>query len=142
MIEVVNEILPKVKARYLMGVGSPQNILEAIERGVDMFDCVMPTRNGRNAMLFTYQGTMNMRNKKWEKDFSPVDPDGCDIDLVTTKAYLHHLFKAQELLALKIPTIHNIPFYLWLMGQARDHIIKGDFCVWKARMAEELSRRL
>lgn len=108
MIEVVNEILPKDKPRYLMGVGTPQNILEAIERGVDMFDCVMPTRNGRNAMLFTYQGTMNMRNKKWEKDFSPVDPDGCDIDLVTTKAYLHHLFKAQELLAMQIASIHNL----------------------------------
>jgi queuine tRNA-ribosyltransferase len=97
MIEVVNEILPKDKPRYLMGVGTPQNILEAIERGVDMFDCVMPTRNGRNAMLFTYQGTMNMRNKKWEMDFSPIDPDGCETDKVYTKAYLHHLFKAGEL---------------------------------------------
>lgn len=103
MIEVVNEILPKDKPRYLMGVGTPQNLLEAIERGVDMFDCVMPTRNGRNAMLFTYNGTMNMRNKKWEMDFSPVDPDGCDIDQITTKAYLHHLFKAQGSLPCRLP---------------------------------------
>ncbi|MCI6619476.1 MAG: tRNA guanosine(34) transglycosylase Tgt, partial [Prevotella sp.] len=108
MIEVVNEILPKDKPRYLMGVGTPQNLLEGIERGVDMFDCVMPTRNGRNAMLFTYQGTMNLRNKKWENDFTPIDPEGCETDRVYTKAYLHHLFKAQELLAMQIASIHNL----------------------------------
>ena len=111
MVEVVNEILPKDKPRYLMGVGTPWNILENIERGVDMFDCVMPTRNGRNAMLFTYEGTINMKNKKWEDDFTPIDPDGCDIDRITTKAYLHHLFKAQEYLALQIASIHNLAFY-------------------------------
>ena len=116
MIEVVNGILPKDKPRYLMGVGTPQNILEAIERGVDMFDCVMPTRNGRNAMLFTYEGTMNMRNKKWEADFSPIDPEGCLIDRIHSKAYLHHLFKAQELLAMQIASIHNLSFYLRLVG--------------------------
>ena len=110
MVEIVNEILPKDKPRYLMGVGTPWNILEGIERGVDMFDCVMPTRNGRNAQLFTYQGTMNMKNKKWEDDFSPIDPDGCDVDLVTSKAYLHHLFKAQEYLGPQIASIHNLAF--------------------------------
>jgi queuine tRNA-ribosyltransferase len=115
MIEVVNGILPKDKPRYLMGVGTPINILEGIERGVDMFDCVMPTRNGRNAMLFTQNGIMNMRNKKWEDDFSPVDPDGTAyVDRVYSKAYLHHLFKAQELLAMQIASIHNLAFYLWL----------------------------
>ena len=115
MIEVVNGILPKDKPRYLMGVGTPVNILEGIERGVDMFDCVMPTRNGRNAMLFTQNGIMNLRNKKWEDDFSPLDPDGTSyVDKAYSKAYLHHLFKAQELLALQIASIHNLAFYLWL----------------------------
>ena len=141
MIEVVNEILPKDKPRYLMGVGTPQNILEAIERGVDMFDCVMPTRNGRNAMLFTYEGTMNMRNKKWEDDFSPIDPDGCEIDRIHTKAYLHHLFKAQELLALQIASIHNLAFYLRLVTDARQHIIAGDFVQWKRSVIEQLGQR-
>ena len=141
MIEVVNEILPKDKPRYLMGVGTPQNILEAIERGVDMFDCVMPTRNGRNAMLFTYEGTMNMRNKKWEDDFSPIDPDGCEIDRIHTKAYLHHLFKAQELLALQIASIHNLAFYLRLVTDARQHIIAGDFIQWKRSVIEQLGQR-
>lgn len=141
MIEVVNEILPKNKPRYLMGVGTPQNILEAIERGVDMFDCVMPTRNGRNAMLFTYEGTMNMRNKKWEMDFSPVDPDGCEIDRVTTKAYLHHLFKAQELLAMQIASIHNLAFYLRLVTDARKHILAGDFVQWKNSVVAQLGQR-
>lgn len=141
MIEVVNEILPKDKPRYLMGVGTPQNILEAIERGVDMFDCVMPTRNGRNAMLFTYEGTMNMRNKKWEMDFSPVDPDGCEIDRVTTKAYLHHLFKAQELLAMQIASIHNLTFYLRLVTDARKHILAGDFVQWKNGVVAQLGQR-
>ena len=141
MIETVNEILPCDKPRYLMGVGTPQNILEAIERGVDMFDCVMPTRNGRNAMLFTYEGTMNMRNKKWETDFTPIDPDGCYVDRVHTKAYLHHLFKAGELLAMQIASIHNLAFYLRLVGDARKHIIAGDFVKWKASVADNLGRR-
>ena len=141
MIEVVNDILPKDRPRYLMGVGTPQNLLEAIERGVDMFDCVMPTRNGRNAMLFTYEGTMNMRNKKWEQDFSPIDPDGCDIDRMHSKAYLHHLFKAQELLALQIASIHNLAFYLRLVGDARAHIEKGDFTQWKRSVIDQLGQR-
>lgn len=142
MIEVVNEILPKDRPRYLMGVGTPQNILEGIERGVDMFDCVMPTRNGRNAMLFTYQGTMNMRNKKWENDFSPIDPDGCDIDRIHTKAYLHHLFKAQELLAMQIASIHNLAFYLRLVKDARRHIEAGDFVAWKRSVVDQLGKRV
>lgn len=142
MIEVVNEILPKDKPRYLMGVGTPANILEGIERGVDMFDCVMPTRNGRNALLFTYDGTMNMRNKKWEYDYTPVDPTGCDVDQITTKAYLHHLFKAQEFLALQIASIHNLSFYLRLVTDAREHIINGDFTQWKKSVLENISRRL
>ena len=142
MIEVVNEILPKDKPRYLMGVGTPQNLLEGIERGVDMFDCVMPTRNGRNAMLFTYEGTMNMKNKKWEDDFSPIDPNGCEIDRIHTKAYLHHLFKAQELLAMQIASIHNLSFYLRLVGDARKHIIAGDFTPWKKSVIEQLGRRI
>ena len=141
MVEVVNEILPKDKPRYLMGVGTPWNILENIERGVDMFDCVMPTRNGRNAMLFTYEGTINMKNKKWKDDFTPIDPDGCDIDRITTKAYLHHLFKAQEYLALQIASIHNLAFYLRLVGDAREHIIKGDFTQWKKSIIENMQRR-
>lgn len=143
MIEVVNEILPKDKPRYLMGVGTPQNLLEGIERGIDMFDCVMPTRNGRNAMLFTRHGTMNMKNKKWEMDFSPLDEEGTSyVDTTYSKAYLHHLFKAQELLALQIASIHNLAFYLWLVGEARQHIIAGDFMGWKAKMVEELGRRI
>ena len=141
MIEVVNEILPKDRPRYLMGVGTPQNILEAIERGVDMFDCVMPTRNGRNAMLFTYEGTMNMRNQKWADDFSPIDPDGCDIDRIHSKAYLHHLFKAQELLAMQIASIHNLAFYLRLVTDARMHIEQGDFTQWKRSVIDNLGRR-
>lgn len=143
MIEVVNEILPKDKPRYLMGVGTPANLLEGIERGVDMFDCVMPTRNGRNAMLFTAEGIMNMRNKKWEDDFSPLDPMGtASVDTFYTKAYVHHLFKAQELLALEIASIHNLTFYLWLVGQARQHIIAGDFRSWKNLMIKKVTNRL
>ncbi len=142
MIETVNEILPKDKPRYLMGVGTPQNILEAIERGVDMFDCVMPSRNGRNAMLFSYQGTMNMRNKKWEDDFSPIDAEGCLVDRIHSKAYLHHLFKAQELLAMQIASIHNLSFYLRLVSDARSHIIAGDFVQWKRSVIDNLSRRV
>lgn len=143
MVEVVNSILPKDKPRYLMGVGTPINLLENIERGVDMFDCVMPTRNGRNAQIFTKHGTINLRNKKWEMDFSPLDPEGTSyVDSTYTKAYVHHLFKAQELLALQIASIHNLAFYLWLVGEARKHIIAGDFCIWKAKMVAELGRRL
>lgn len=143
MIEVVNEILPKDKPRYLMGVGTPQNLLEGIERGVDMFDCVMPTRNGRNAMLFTRHGTINMKNKKWEMDFSPIEPEGTSyVDTTYSKAYLHHLFKAQELLAMQIASIHNLAFYLWLVGEARQHIVAGDFSIWKAKIIEELGRRI
>ncbi len=143
MIEVVNAILPTDKPRYLMGVGTPQNLLEGIERGIDMFDCVMPTRNGRNAMLFTRHGTINMRNKKWEMDFSPLDEEGTSfVDQTYTKAYVHHLFKAQELLAMQIASIHNLAFYLWLVGEARQHIIAGDFCIWKSKIIEELGRRI
>ena len=143
MIEVVNEILPKDKPRYLMGVGTPANLLEAIERGVDMFDCVMPTRNGRNAMLFTSEGIMNMRNKKWEDDFSPIDPNGtADVDTFYSRAYLHHLFKAQELLALEIASIHNLAFYLWLVKEARKHILSDDFSSWKNNMIRKVTNRL
>ena len=143
MIEVVNEILPKEKPRYLMGVGTPANLLEGIERGIDMFDCVMPTRNGRNACLFTSEGIMNMRNRKWADDFSPIDPNGtASVDLFYSKAYLHHLFKAQELLALEIASIHNLAFYLWLVGEARKHIIAGDFSSWKEMMVRRVTNRL
>lgn len=143
MIEVVNAILPKDKPRYLMGVGTPANLLEGIERGVDMFDCVMPTRNGRNAMIFTANGIMNMRNRKWQDDFSPIDVDGpCSLDRTYTKAYLHHLFKAQELLALEIASIHNLSFYLWLTGEARKHILAGDFRAWKEVMVKRVTERL
>ena len=141
MIETVNDILPKDRPRYLMGVGTPQNILEAIERGVDMFDCVMPTRNGRNAMLFTYDGTINMRNKKWENDFSPLDPDGCLTDRTHSKAFLHHLFKAGELLALQIASIHNLAFYVRLTADARQHILAGDFTPWKRSVIDRLGQR-
>ncbi len=143
MIEVVCGILPKDRPRYLMGVGTPANILECIARGVDMFDCVMPTRNGRNAMLFTRNGIMNLRNRKWEDDFSPVDPDGTAyVDAAYTKAYLHHLFKAGELLALQIASVHNLAFYSWLTGEARRHIVAGDFASWKASMSKRVTERL
>lgn len=143
MIEVVNEILPTDRPRYLMGVGTPVNILEAIERGVDMFDCVMPTRNGRNAMLFTAQGIMNMRNAKWATDFSPVDADAHSfVDTQYTKAYLHHLFKAKELLAMQIASIHNLAFYLWLVREARRHILDDTFAAWKRDMLQRVSRKL
>lgn len=143
MIEVVNAILPKDRPRYLMGVGTPVNILEGIERGVDMFDCVMPTRNGRNAMLFTKNGIMNMRNKKWEFDFSPIEEDGASyVDTLYSRAYLRHLFHAQEFLAMQIASIHNLAFYLWLVTEARKHIIAGDFAVWKAKTVERISTRL
>lgn len=143
MIEIVNEILPHDKPRYLMGVGTPINILEGIERGVDMFDCVMPTRNGRNGMLFTSQGIMNMRNEKWKNDFSPLDEFGTSyIDKTYSKAYVRHLFVSNELLAMQIASIHNLAFYLWLVGQARQHIKDGDFAHWKRNMVEQLGRRL
>ncbi len=143
MIEVVNEILPADKPRYLMGVGTPANILEAIERGVDMMDCVMPTRNGRNGMLFTAHGIMNMRNKKWADDFSPLQEDGPSyVDWFYTKAYVRHLFVADEILAMQIASIHNLAFYLWLVGEARRHIIAGDFKPWKDEMVERVTRRL
>jgi len=143
MIEVVNEILPADRPRYLMGVGTPANILEAIDRGVDMMDCVMPTRNGRNGMLFTSHGVMNMRNKKWATDFSPIQEDGpAEVDRTYSKAYLRHLFVANELLALQIASIHNLAFYLWLVGEARKHIIDGDFAQWKPRILEQVTHRL
>ena len=143
MIEVVNEILPKDKPRYLMGVGTPANILEAIDRGVDMMDCVMPTRNGRNGMLFTAHGIMNMRNKKWANDFSPIQEDGPSyVDRMYSKAYLRHLFISQEILAMQIASIHNLAFYLWLVGEARRHILEGDFKTWKNEMVERVTRRL
>lgn len=143
MIEVVNDILPQDKPRYLMGVGTPVNILEAIDRGVDMFDCVMPTRNGRNGMLFTRHGIMNMRNKKWADDFSPLQEDGPSfVDRAYSKAYVRHLFIANELLALEIASIHNLAFYLWLVKEARRHIIAGDFSSWKTEMIQSLNVRL
>ncbi len=143
MIEVVNAILPADRPRYLMGVGTPVNILEAIERGVDMFDCVMPTRNGRNGQLFTWEGTINIRNKKWEDDFSPIDPEGeAFVDRLYSKAYLHHLVVAQEMLAAQIASLHNIAFYLRLVRTAREHIIAGDFKQWKEQAVVKLTRRL
>lgn len=143
MIEVVNEILPVDKPRYLMGVGTPANILEAIDRGVDMMDCVMPTRNGRNGMLFTAHGVMNMRNKKWADDFSPIQEDGPSyVDRAYSRAYLRHLFISDEILAMQIASIHNLAFYLWLVGEARRHIMSGDFKAWKTQMVENVTRRL
>ncbi|MBQ8542558.1 MAG: tRNA guanosine(34) transglycosylase Tgt [Bacteroidaceae bacterium] len=143
MIEVVNEILPTDKPRYLMGVGTPANILEGIERGVDMFDCVMPTRNGRNAMLFTKNGIMNMRNEKWKYDFNPIEEDGESyVDRQYSRAYLRHLFVAQEYLALQIASLHNLAFYVWLTQEARKHILADDYAVWKKNMLEQVTRRL
>lgn len=143
MIEIVNEILQKDKPRYLMGVGTPANILEAIERGVDMMDCVMPTRNGRNGMLFTKNGIMNMRNKKWADDFSPIEIDGAsEVDRMYSRAYLRHLFVSQEILAMQIASIHNLAFYLWLVGEARSHILAGDFKAWKDETVVRVMQRL
>ena len=143
MIEVVNDILPTDRPRYLMGVGTPVNILESIARGVDMFDCVMPTRNGRNAMLFTSRGIINMRNQKWQDCFEPIDQEGTStVDNLYSRAYLHHLFKAKELLAMQIASIHNLAFYLWLVGEARAHIISGDYSQWYRQMIPLLSQRL
>ena len=143
MTEVVCDILPEDKPRYLMGVGTPINILENIALGVDMFDCVMPTRNARNGMLFTANGTINIKNKKWENDFSPLDEMGMTfVDTEYTKAYLRHLFAANEYLGKQIATIHNLGFYMWLVREARKHILAGDFRVWKEMMVKQMSQRL
>ena len=143
MIEVVNDILPENKPRDLMGVGTPWNILEGIERGVDMFDCVMPTRNGRNGMIFTQNGVMNLRNKKWEDDFTELDPCGTSfVDHHYTRAYVRHLIHAQEMLGLEILSIHNLAFYLWLVGEARKHILAGDFKAWKDDITPRLMQRM
>jgi queuine tRNA-ribosyltransferase len=143
MIELLHPLLPADKPRYLMGVGTPANILEAIARGVDMFDCVMPTRNGRNGMLFTWEGTINIRNKKWADDFSPIDPQGTSfVDRVYTKAYLRHLTIAGEMLAAEIASEHNLAFYLDLVTKAREHIAAGDFAQWKDQAVKKLDERL
>jgi queuine tRNA-ribosyltransferase len=143
MVELVNGILPKDKPRYLMGVGKPENILEAIERGVDMFDCIMPTRNGRNGQLFTKEGIMNMRNERWKNDFSPLEEEGESfVDRLYSKAYLRHLINTNEILGLQIASIHNLAFYVWLAKEARKQIIAGNFTDWKTRMIEKVTRRL
>ena len=143
MLEVLDPVIPTDRARYLMGVGTPANILEAIARGVDMFDCVMPTRNGRNAMLFTWDGIMNLRNAKWADDFSEIDPRGTSfVDHAYTRAYLHHLFIAGEMFAAMLASEHNLAFYLDLVRQARAHIEAGDFAAWKNQAVKRLSQRL
>ncbi len=143
MTEVVCDILPSEKPRYLMGVGTPINILENIALGVDMFDCVMPTRNARNGMLFTAHGTINIKNKKWEDDFSPIDDMGHTyVDTYYSKAYLRHLFVANEMLGKQIASIHNLGFYLWLTREARKHIVEGDFRSWKEKMVKQMDKRL
>jgi queuine tRNA-ribosyltransferase len=143
MTEVVTAILPEDKPRYLMGVGTPINILENIALGIDMFDCVMPTRNARNGMLFTANGTINIKNKKWEDDFSPVDEMGHTfVDTEYTKAYLRHLFASNEYLGKQIATIHNLGFYMWLVREARKHIVVGDFRQWKEMMVKNMNQRL
>jgi queuine tRNA-ribosyltransferase len=143
MTEIVTAILPQDKPRYLMGVGTPINILENIALGIDMFDCVMPTRNARNGMLFTANGTINIKNKKWEDDFSPVDEMGITfVDREYSKAYLRHLFAANEYLGKQIATIHNLGYYMWLVREARKHILAGDFKVWKEMMVKNMSQRL
>ncbi len=143
MIEVVNAVLPKEKPRYLMGVGTPANILEAIERGVDMFDCVMPTRNGRNGMLFTTEGVINIRNAKWASDFTPLDPEAVSfVDTAYTKAYLRHLAISGEMLAAQIASLHNVAFYVWLTEEARRHILADTFREWKPQMLAKITRRL
>ena len=143
MLEITCPLLPENKPRYLMGVGTPSNLLEAIARGVDMFDCVMPTRNGRNGMLFTWNGVMNMRNKKWEQDFSPIDPEGTSfVDKAYSKAYLRHLFIAGEMFAAMIASEHNLAFYLDLVRKAREHIAAGDFASWKEQTLKKLAVRL
>jgi queuine tRNA-ribosyltransferase len=143
MSEIVCDVLPQDKPRYLMGVGTPANILENIALGVDMFDCVMPTRNGRNGMIFTSEGIINIKNKKWEDDFGPLDPNGPTfVDSQYSKAYLRHLFAANEYLGRQIASVHNLGFYLWLVGEARKQIEAGSFASWKNQMVEKLQRRL
>ncbi|WP_298767524.1 tRNA guanosine(34) transglycosylase Tgt [uncultured Polaribacter sp.] len=143
MTEVVTEVLPEDKPRYLMGVGTPINILENIALGIDMFDCVMPTRNARNGMLFTAHGSINIKNKKWADDFSPIDPMGITaVDLIYSKAYLRHLFAAKEMLGKQIASIHNLGFYVWLSREARKHILAGDFREWKDKMVKQMDNRL
>ncbi len=143
MTEVVTEILPEDKPRYLMGVGTPINILENIALGIDMFDCVMPTRNARNGMLFTAHGTINIKNKKWEDDFSPIDDMAITwVDTMYSKAYLRHLFAAKEMLGKQIASIHNLGFYVWLTREARKHILAGDFREWKEMMVKQMNKRL
>ena len=143
MIEVVNEILPEDKPRYLMGVGTPVNILEGIARGIDMFDCVMPTRNGRNGMLFTRAGIINIKNVKWKNDFSPIEDNGASfVDEKFSKAYLRHLIVSKEILGAQIASLHNLSFYLWLVNEAREKILDGSFYSWKKQMIEKLSVRL
>jgi len=141
--DLVCRILPKDKPRYLMGVGTPANILECISLGIDMFDCVMPTRNARHGLLFTSEGIINMKNAKWKNDFSPIDENStCSTSRKHNKAYLRHLFQSKELLAAQIASLHNLNFYLWLVGQARQHIIEGDFATWKDEMMIKVQRRL
>jgi queuine tRNA-ribosyltransferase len=143
MTDAVCSILPQDKPRYLMGVGTPINLLENIALGVDMFDCVLPTRNARNGMLFTAEGTLNIKNKKWENDFSPIDPTGyCFVDLEYTKAYVRHLFTVNEMLGKQIATLHNLSFYLWLVREARKHILEGSFGPWKEKMVRQMQVRL
>lgn len=143
MTEIVTAILPEEKPRYLMGVGTPVNILENIALGIDMFDCVMPTRNGRNGMLFTAHGTLNIKNKKWEEDFSTIDDMNITwVDTAYSKAYLRHLFSVNEMLGRQIASIHNLGFYLWLVREARKHILAGDFTTWKNQMVRQLDKRL
>lgn len=143
MIEVVNKVLPPDRPRYLMGVGNPVNILEGIDRGIDMFDCVMPTRNGRNGMLFTRKGVINIRNNKWATDFTPIDPEGTSFaDHQYTRAYLRHLFQAKEMLGPMIGSLHNLAFYLWLVDEARRQIVQGTFKTWKDQMVIQMRNRL
>lgn len=143
MTEIVCNVLPEDKPRYLMGVGTPTNLLENIALGVDMFDCVMPTRNARNGMIFTSEGTINIKNKKWADDFSPLDENGTSyVDSSYSKAYVRHLFTVNEMLGKQITTLHNIRFYLWLMEQAREHLAAGTFTAWKNKMVKKLDRRL
>lgn len=143
MTEVVTAVLPESKPRYLMGVGTPINLLENISLGIDMFDCVMPTRNARNGMIFTVNGTINIKNKKWEYDFSILDSDNyCFVDTSYTKSYVRHLFTVNEMLGKQICTIHNLAFYIWLVRESRKHILAGDFSIWKTKMVKQLDQRL
>jgi queuine tRNA-ribosyltransferase len=143
MTEVVCDVLPESKPRYLMGVGTPINLLENIALGVDMFDCVLPSRNARNGMLYTFEGSINIKNKKWENDFSVIDPDGHTfVDTEYSKAYLRHLFSVNELLGKQIATIHNLGFYLALVRQAREKILSGEFTAWKNKMVKQMDKRL